>query len=546
MSFTISFKDMKEIKSDFPMTAREVLTMTDFPARERVVACRVNRVQRPLSWEIDMDSTLEFITYDTIEGLEVYLRTICFMLTSAATRVCGIRLHLRQSMNYSYYYDSPDGPVTEKQRKAILTEMRRMVKDGVNLVREELSLDKARAIMSCQGYLDKERLLRWTNRDPVVLYRCEGIYDFFGGALADNAAIVPVFDLHLYKGGIFISGPSFSDPTKVQTFKTSAKTFSLFRGYARWLDNLNVSTMDNIHHLVANGLSRDFIMVCEALHTKTLSEISTYISNRPEVRLLCLAGPSSSGKTTSSRRIRVQLLASCINSATLELDNYFVNRASTPRDADGNYDFEALEALDIDLINEHLDALLKGREIEVPKFDFTTGERKKGHKMKLEQDQILVIEGIHGLNDKLSESVPAENKYRIFICPLTGAAIDMHNRIGTTDTRLLRRMLRDYRTRGHSPEATLMQWPSVVRGSHRHIFPYQENADTLFNTSLAYEIPVLKGYVQPLLASVKEDSPAYGEAQRLLSILSFVPVIPSDDVPNISILREFIGGSCFE
>ena len=182
----------------------------------------------------------------------------------------------------------------------------------------------------------------------------------------------------------------------------------------------------------------------------------------------------------------------------------------------------------------------------MPKFDFTSGERKKGYRMKLTQDQILVMEGIHGLNEKLSESVSADNKYRIFICPLTGAAIDMHNRIGTTDTRLLRRMLRDYRTRGHSPEATLMQWPSVVRGSHRHIFPYQENADTLFNTSLAYEIPVLKGYVQPLLASVKEDSPAYGEAQRLLSILSFVPVIPSDDVPNISILREFIGGSCFE
>ncbi|MFA5672669.1 MAG: nucleoside kinase, partial [Synergistaceae bacterium] len=221
-------------------------------------------------------------------------------------------------------------------------------------------------------------------------------------------------------------------------------------------------------------------------------------------------------------------------------------RSKTPRDPEGKFDFEALEALDLDLINEHLAALLEGKEIDVPKFDFISGERKKGYKLKLAEDQLLVIEGIHGLNDKLSESVSHDNKYRIFICPLTGASIDMHNRIGTTDTRLLRRMLRDYRTRGHSPEATLMQWPSVVKGSHRHIFPYQENADTLFNTSLAYELPVLKGYVQPLLASVKDDSPAYGEAQRLLSILSFVPVIPSDDVPNISILREFIGGSCFE
>ena len=512
MSLTISFNDMKEIKADFPITAREALTRTDFPKKDRVVACRVNRVQRPLSWEIDMDSKLEFITYDTIEGAEVYLRTISFMLTSAATRVCGIRLHLRQSMNFSYFYDSPDSPVTDDQRKCILAEMHRMVKEGVSLVREELSSDKARAVMASQGYVDKERLLRWVNSDPVVLYRCEGIYDFFGGALADNAAIVPVFELHLYKGGVFISGPSLADPSKTQPFKTSAKTFALFQGYAKWLDNLKVATMDNIHYLVANGHSRDFIMVCEALHTKTLSAISAHISEKPEVRLLCLAGPSSSGKTTSSRRIRVQLLASCINSATLELDNYFVERSKTPRDPEGKFDFEALEALDLDLINEHLAALLEGKEIDVPKFDFISGERKKGYKLKLAEDQLLVIEGINGLND----------------------------------TRLLRRMLRDYRTRGPSPEATLMQWPSVVKGSHRHIFPYQENADTLFNTSLAYELPVLKGYVQPLLASVKDDSPAYGEAQRLLSILSFVPVIPSDDVPNISILREFIGGSCFE
>lgn len=546
MSFTVTFKDMPDHQYDFPVTAREILVLSDLSKKEMVVACRVNRVQRPLSWKIDMDSKLEFISCDTIEGAEVYVRTLCFMLTSAAARVCGIRLHLRQTMNFSQFYDSPDGPVTKKQLELILEEMKRMVRDGTTLVREELSLDKARAIMSSQGYFDKERLLRWVNNDPVVLYRCEGIYDFFGGALADSAAIVPTFELNLYKGGIFLSGPSFSDHLKTLPFKKSEKTFSLFQEYARWLDNLRVATMDNIHFLVANGHSRDFIMVCEALHTKTLSGIAAHIAEEPEVRLLCLAGPSSSGKTTSSRRIRVQLLASCINSQTLELDNYFVEREKTPRDPDGNYDFEALEALDLDLINEHITALLEGKEADIPRFDFITGERKKGSKLKLAPDQLLVIEGIHGLNDRVSESVPRAQKYRIFISPLTGAAIDLHNRIGTTDTRLLRRLLRDYRTRGHSPESTLLRWPSVVRGSHRHIFPYQEKADLLFNTSLAYELPVLKGYVQPLLASVQEDSEAYGEAQRLLSILNYVPVIPSDDVPNISILREFIGGSCFE
>lgn len=546
VSINITFNDMSEIKLEFAATARAVLAKADIPRKEFVVACRVNRVQRPLSWLIDMDSHLEYISLDSIEGAEIYLRTLSFMLTSAATRVCGIRLHLRQSMNYSYFHDSPDGDITPEQIKAIDAEMRRMVKEGTPFTREEFSLDKARAIMSCQRYDDKEQLLRWRNDDPVVLYCCDGIYDFFGGALADSAAMLSVFDLHPYKGGVFISGPSFTAPTRTQPFKASVKTFKLFQDYARWLDNLDISTMDRVHALVADGRSRDLILLSEAAHTKKLSEIASNIEALPDVRLLCLAGPSSSGKTTSSRRLRVQLLASCINSETLELDNYFVDREHTPRDEHGNLDFEAIEALDLDLVNEHLAALLEGKEVDVPKFDFLTGRRTKGHRLRLAPEQLLVIEGIHGLNDKLSESVAAKNKYRIFICPLTGTNIDLHNRVGTTDIRLLRRMVRDYRTRGHSPEATLRQWPSVVRGSHRHIFPYQENADNLFNTALAYELPVIKGYAQPLLASVPEASTEYGEAQRLLSILDYVPVMPSDDVPNLSIMREFIGGSCFE
>ncbi|MCE5202407.1 MAG: nucleoside kinase [Synergistaceae bacterium] len=546
MSINITFGDFSEIRSDFPLTAREILARTNFPKKDRVVACRVNRVQRPLSWCVNMDSQLEFITTDSVEGIGVYFYTLSFMLTSAATRVCGIRLHIRQSTNYSYFYESPDGPVSEEQREIIITEMHRMVKEGVPFVREEVSIDKARAIMTAQGYHDKEQLLRWTNNDPVVLYRCEGIYDFFGGTIADTAAIVPTFSLHSYKGGLFLSGPTLADPTKTMDLKVSGKTFRLFQNYGKWLDNLSIGTMDSIHKLVADGRSRDLIMVCEALHTKILSDISAYIESRHEVRLLCLAGPSSSGKTTSSRRLRVQLLTAGINSVTLELDNYFIDREHTPRDNNGNPDFDALEALDITLINEHLADLLAGKEVDIPKFDFMTGKRLKGYKLKLDAGQILTIEGIHGLNEKLSESVAPENKYSIFICPLTGTNLDLHNRIGTTDTRLLRRMVRDYRTRGYSPQATLLQWPSVVRGSHRHIFPYQENADTLFNTALAYELSVLKGYVQPMLKSVSEDSPVYGEAQRLLSLLRYVPVIPSDDVPNISIIREFIGGSCFD
>ena len=547
VSVKITFQDGSEFKSEFPLTAREVLARSCYIGKNtQIVACRVNHVQRPLSWQLVVDSEIEYITVDSIEGREVYQRTLEFMLTSAATRMCNIRLHLRQSMNYSYYYESPDGPVTDEQLRKIRTEMDRMVREGAPFTREVVSIDEARRIMKAQGYNVKEQLIRWANNDPVVLYRCEGIYDFFGGALADTAAIITVYDLHPYEGGVFLSGPSLQSPAKPIRCKVSAKTFKLFEDYSKWLEHLHIATMDKIHALVAEGRSRDLIMVCEALHTKVLSQISEYIEARPEVRLLCLAGPSSSGKTTSSRRLRVQLLTSGIDSETLELDNYFVDRERTPRDEDGRLDFDAIEALDLDLINEHLSSLLAGKEVEVPKFDFINGKRTKGYKLQLRPGQLLVIEGIHGLNDRLSASIDAKNKYRIFICPLTGTTLDLHNRVGTTDTRLLRRMLRDYRTRGHSPETTLMQWPSVVRGSHLHIFPYQENADTLFNTSLAYELCVLKGYVLPLLNSVPESSPVYGEAQRLLSILDYVPIIPSDDVPNLSILREFIGGSCFE
>lgn len=546
MGIEISFSDMPPVNNDFALTVREIMSRTDFPDKENVVACRVNNVQRPLSWLIDMDSEVEFITRDSIEGIDVYIRTISFMLTSAATRCCKIRLQIKQSLNYSYYFESPNAEITKEQLAIIRTEMRRMVNDGTCFVREELPIDKARKIMKTQGYFDKERLLSWTRQDPVVLYRCEGIYDFSGGELADTAAIVPEFELHLYKGGLFLSGPTLYNPYTSIEFKTSIKTLKLFESYSKWLDMLNLATMDHVHALVAAGRACDLIMVSEALHTRYLTDICNHVEARPEVRVLCIAGPSSSGKTTTAKRVRAQLLTSGIEAVSIELDNYFVDRELTPRDDSGRYDFEALEALDLELINEHLVALISGEEVEIPRFDFLAGRRTKGVKLKLKDNQILVMEGIHGLNSKITESVPGDKIYGIFVCPLTGTNIDMHNRIGTTDTRLLRRMVRDYRNRGNSPEHTLMQWPSVVRGSHRHIFPYQQKADALFNTALAYELPAIKGYVLPMLKSVPESSAVYGEAQRLLSILSFVPIIPSDNVPNVSVFREFIGGSCFE
>ena len=542
----IKIPEMQDVTVKAFTTVQELLKIIDFPNKYSVVACRVNKVQRSLSWVLSIDSYLEFITTDSIEGIDVYLRTLSFMLTSAAIRKTGLKLHLSQSMNQSFYYKSIEDPITMKQRDLIFNEMQRMVKEKIAIEREEVSVDEARAIMLSQGYYDKERLLFWTGKDPITLYKCEGIYDFFGQAVAISAASTPVFDLHLYEGGLYLSGPTFENFREVIELKVDKKVFAILQDYSKWLNHLSVDSMDLIHNLVARGQSRDFIMLSEALHTKKISSITEEIESRPDIRLICLAGPSSSGKTTISRRLRINLLASCIDSETIELDNYFVDRENTPKDSEGNYDFEALEAINIDLINKHLKALLSGEEISVPRFDFMSGLSQAGHSLKLKHRQLLIIEGIHGLNEKLTEGIPPEKIYRIFAGPLTGTNLDLHNRIGTTDTRLLRRLVRDNNKRGHRPETTLKQWPSVVRGSFRYVFPYQESADIIFNSALAYELSVLKGYVKPLLKSISEDSEAYGEAQRLLSLLQFVPVILPDDVPNFSILREFIGKSCFE
>jgi uridine kinase len=319
----------------------------------------------------------------------------------------------------------------------------------------------------------------------------------------------------------------------------------VFREYSNWLDVLGLSTMDSLHERVASGRSLELILMSEAFHGETLARISREIMARGSVRLVCLAGPSSSGKTTASKRLAIQLQILGKNPVALALDDYYVDRSLTPRDDQGNYDFEALEALDVELINEHLNALLRGEEVQLPKYDFVVGNRKPGRKLKLAEDDILIIEGIHGLNDRLTSNISPDRKYRVFISPLTGTNLDSYNRIGTTDTRLFRRLVRDYRARGHGPEHTLLMWPSVIKGSHLHIFPYEEGADALFNSSLVYEISVLKGYAEPLLRAIPERSEAYSEARRLLTMLSFVPVIPSENVPNLSILREFIGGSCF-
>lgn len=546
MAFNVKMADGTVLRSEAPLSGEEVLAMAGRGGKSSVVAWRVNHYLRPLNWILEEDADVEFVDVSSFEGMEVYRRTLSFILVLAVRKVLGLDLLIRHSVSEGYYCELLGAAATPEIVSRIRDVMEKIVKSNLPIDREVLPLDKARRIFERQGNLDKERLLLWSAIDPVVVYRCLDTYGYFYAPLASETGMVGVFDLVPFPPGMVLRFPTVTSPNELPPFHSPKRLVEVFGEYSQWLDILGVGTMDSLHEQVVEGHALDLILISEALHGERFAQIAREIVQREKVRLVCIAGPSGSGKTTMAHRLSVQLQVCGKKPVVISLDNYFVPREQTPRDEYGNYDFDALEALDLGLINEQLTALMSGEEVQLPVFNFITGERHWGRRLRLDGTGMILIEGIHGLNERLSGAVADELKYRIFVSPLTGVNLDRHNRTSTTDNRLLRRLVRDYRVRGHSAEETLRQWPSVIRQAQQHIFPYQEVADTMFNSALIYELSVLKGYAEPLLRAIRDTSPVYGEAQRLLSMLRHVPVIPSDNVPNLSILREFIGGSCFE
>ncbi|MDD4365431.1 MAG: nucleoside kinase, partial [Synergistales bacterium] len=512
----------------------------------RVIAWRVNRYLRTLRWTLADDADVAFVDTRSFEGMEIYRRTLSFILVVVCRKILGESLLVRHSISDGYYCEIASGPVGEETVGRLRQAMEDLIAADWPIERVVLPLDRARTLFERQGNDDKASLLRWAAIDPIEIYRMDGISGFYYAPLAPSTGFVDVFDLVAYEEGMVLRFPTVASPKVLPPFQVPRKLTGVFREYSRWTEVLGVGTAESLHRLVAEGECQELILVSEALHAQRFSRLADEIAGREEVRLVSIAGPSGSGKTTSAHRLRIQLRVCGLCPVTLSLDDYFVDRAHTPRDKEGNYDFEALEALDLDLINEQLESLLAGREVSVPRFDFLTGRRTSGPTLRLGPGDILIIEGIHGLNGRLTEAIPKERKFLIYVSCLTGVNFDRHNRTSTTDNRLLRRLVRDHRLRGKSPEATLAQWPSVIRGAQKHIFPYQEGAQVMFNSALPYELSVLKGYVEPLLRSVSDESPSYGEAQRLLAMLRFMPLIRSQEVPNLSILREFIGGGCFD
>jgi uridine kinase len=500
-------------------------------------------------------TTIQPVTYAMREGVLVYRRTASLVLLEAARRLWGDRAHLSvgQSLSNGYVYevhlDGEDG-LSEGAYAALEAEMWRLIGQDLPLRREQVSLAEAKRLFAGNGNLNRLRLLKAGWAPQVELVYCGEFVDIHHYPVAARTGMVGVLELDYHPPkGVLLRFPRRQSPDEVPPFEDSPKLRQVYSETRTWLRLLDVSTVGQLNALTLSGQIGELLRIAEGLHEKKIAQIADQICQADRsVRVVAVAGPSASGKTTFSKRLSLQLRVNGVRPVALSTDNFYVDREATPRDENGDYDFEALEAIDLPLFNEVLARLLAGEEVETPRFDFTTGKRRpreRWSKMRLAEDQVLVIEGIHGLNPRLTEAVEEQRKFRVYVSALTQLCIDDHNRIFTSDTRFLRRIVRDRMFRGYSAEQTIEVWPRVRRGEQRWIFPYQEAADVMFNSALVYEHAVLRLYAERFLLEVSDDTPAYASAYRLLRFLShFVPVF-DEHIPQTSLLREFTGGSYF-
>ena len=517
-----------------------------------LLAAYVNNRIKELNYKILKPVTVRFIDITHFEGYRVYQRTISFILQKAVHDIDPARkFYIRNSLGSGFYCEFSDGEELSQQEIDALRERMQSIIDSRHpILRRKMLTSEINAVYERFGFDDKIALLNSRPRLYSDLYMLDDIVGFFYGALAPDTSYIHLFDIHRYYNGFYIALPTRRDPMNLDPNVQFDKMFDIFHEYHMWVDIMGVPTVGRLNSKVLAGDGGELIKVAEAFHEKKIADIADRIDEANisrGTRMVLISGPSSSGKTTTAKRLGIQLRILGLNPVLISLDDYFVERDKTPLDENGDYDFEALEAIDLELLASDLKRLFAGESVDVPRYDFITGTRKRHDSpLKLDERSILIMEGIHGLNPALTPGIPREQKFCIYVSCLTSVAMDNMNRIATTDNRLLRRLTRDYYTRGHDAAATLQRWPSVRRGEERHIFPYQENADVMLNSSLFYEISVLRSKVEPILREVPDTLPEYGEAKRLLKFLdNFIP-IASDEIPPTSILREFIGGSSFK
>ena len=517
------------------------------------LAAYVNNRIKELNYRIYKPVTVRFIDITSFEGIRVYQRTISFILQKAVRELFPDRtLYIRHSLGASGFYCeiSGFGPIPAEHLDAIKARMRGVIDRNLPIQGVKMLTDTARKIYEGFGMADKIALLDSRPRLYSKIYTIDSLPGYFYGALTPSTGYTPQFDLHPYYNGFFIALPLRTDPTRLHQSVHQEKMFDVFHQYQSWVEIMGVPTVGQLNSKVLAGDASELIKIAEAFHENKLAQVAGCVAeaNRERgVRLVLISGPSSSGKTTFAKRLGVQLRVLGLNPVLISLDDYFVDREKTPRDENGEYDYEALEAIDLEQFNDHLKRLERGESVDIPRYDFISGTRQwHDNPLQLDERSVLIVEGIHGLNPALTPGVPESRKFKIYVSCFTSVALDNVSRIATSDNRLLRRLTRDYRTRGNDALSTLARWESVRRGEEKHIFPYQENADVMFNSSLFYEISVLRRFAEPILREVPDTVPEYGEAKRMLKFLdNFIPISP-EEIPPTSLLREFIGGSSFK
>lgn len=515
-----------------------------------VVAARVNNEIRDLQVVLEQDSVIDFLDLRSDAGMKVYQRSVTLVMIAAAQELFpGCEITVEHSLSKGLYCELHHGrDVTPEDIARLERHMRQIIVEDRPIIRKVLPRAEAIELFKAAGQQEKVCLLEQLNRENVSIYYCGQVYDYFYGTMTPSTGYLKVFELKYYPPGIILRLPEKENPDRLPVFNENPKLFKVFQEAAEWGNILRCGYVATLNECTKTGQIRDIIRVAEALHEKKIAQIADFVSaHRNEVRVILVAGPSSSGKTTFAQRLNIQLRVNGVWPVPVSLDDYFVDREKTPLDENGDYDFEAIEAIDLELFNSHLARILAGEEVELPTFNFKTGQREyRGHRIKVDKGQPLIIEGIHGLNERLTSAVPRHCKIKIYISALTQLSIDNHNRIPTTDARLIRRIVRDSEFRSHDALMTLKMWNSVRRGEERNIFPFQEQADLMFNSALIYELAVLKKYAEPLLKKVTRADAEYSEARRLLNFLEYFDSVTDDEIPHNSILREFIGKSCFE
>ena len=518
-------------------------------SENEVIACKFNNELKSLNYEINSDGKIELIDVTHKDGMRVYKRGLIYIIAKAFQEVYNNALI---TVDYQLYHsmlcEVDNMKVTEEMIEKVNKRAQEIIDQDLPIVKRFMTKEEAEKFYEKEKTLKGKLQLDLKEKKEVTLYYCENYYNYFYGVMPISTGCIKKYELLKYHDGFLIRYPSRKDPDNLPKFIECPKLLETLDEYEDVHRILGVNTLYRLNTIIKKDKIKDYILLDEALHEKKIAGIADNIAKNKDLKVVLIAGPSSSGKTTFAKRLALQLRINGLKPKTISVDNYFVERQDTPRDANGEYNFECIEAIDLKLLNEHLVKLLNGEEIEVPEFDFSVGTKRYNGKntMKLEDDEILIMEGIHCLNDELTYLIPKKQKFKIYISCLTVLNIDYYNRISTTDSRLIRRIVRDYQFRGYSAMHTLKMWQSVNNGEAKNIFPYQEEADVMFNSSLIYELSVLKNYALPLLKEISQEEKEFSEAKRLYSMLSYFEPIEEKDVPSNSLLREFIGGSIFE